>query len=782
MSDNKWIGQRLPRIDGVEKVRGQAVFAADVRLPRMLFAKFLPSPHAHAEILAIDTTRAENLPGVRAVITAADIPANATYDPASRFHAFLARPAVPAAAGVSATFAVFVGQAVAAVAADDLATAEAALDLIEVTYRPLPVISSFADALRPGAEPVIHGQAIAGPTATAHTQVIITEEEEKGSEEERRQSPNIADAFTYTYGDVQSAFALSDVIVEYTYSVPNVHQGYIEPHAVTAFWDRPDHVTVWECVQGAFDARNLIAETLGIPHSKITLNSTEIGGGFGGKGEGIFAPLVVLLARKAGRPVQLVLTRQEELIGANPAPRTLIRVKTGARHDGALTAVEADVLVDAGAFPTGWIMSNITATLRDNYRFQAWQMRGREVLTNKASVTSYRAPGAPNLSFAMESQIDELAARLGIDPLTFRQKNVIREGDLLTNREPQSPVGAEEVLNALAQHPGWTNPAPERVTEAGLLRGRGLALGSWAGGTGPAGSLAILDAGGKVRIVLGTVDLSGSFTSLAQIAADALGVCFDQVVINKASPDFAPYAPMSAGSQTIYAMGAAVKEAALDLRARMIRYAAQDLKVTESELGADETGVYLLAQPSKRLGFNTLYQLATQWSDEFGPLVGHGSAPQRQRAPGYAACLAEVIVDPLTGRTTVDRLVIAQDVGKAINPLAIEGQMHGGVTQSVSMALWEELLYDEAGHVRNPSLLDYRMPTAGDVPLIETIIVEVPGGDGPYGAKLVGEPSMVPAVAAVANAVTAAIGVRICDLPLTPERVWRALHDAYDKA
>lgn len=766
MSDKTWIGQRLPRIDGVEKARGQAVFAADVKLPRMLVAKLLPSPHAHAEILAIDTDRAANLSGVRAVITAADIPANATHNPASRFHGFLAR-----------RYAVFVGQAVAAVAADDLASAETALDLIEVTYRPLPVVSSFADALRPGAEPVIHGQVTAGPTATAHTQVIVTEEKEI-EPEEHGQSPNVADANTFSHGDLESAFALSDVMVEHTYSVPNVHQGYIEPHAVTAYWDRPDHVTVWECVQGAFDARNLIAETLGIPHSGITLNSTEIGGGFGGKGEGIFAPIAVLLARKAERPVQLVLTRQEELIGANPAPRTTIRIKTGATRDGTLTAVEADVLVDAGAFPTGWIMSNITATLRDNYRFQAWRMRGREVLTNKASVTSYRAPGAPNLSFAIESQIDELARRLGIDPMVFRQQNVIREGDLLTNKEPQVPIGAEEVLSALAQHPGWTKPAPERVTASGLLRGRGLALGSWAGGTGPAGALAILDAGGKVRIVLGTVDLSGSFTSLAQIAAEALGVPFDQIVINKASPDFAPFAPMSAGSQTIYAMGAAVKEAALDLRAKLICYAAQDFGVAESKLGLDESGVYLLAQPNRRLGFDTLYQLGTQWFAEYGPLIGQGSAPQRQRAPGYAACLAEVTVDPRTGRTTVDRLVVAQDVGRAINPLAIEGQMHGGVTQSVSMALWEELLYDEAGQVRNPSLLDYRMPTASDVPLIETVIVEAPGGDGPYGAKLVGEPPMVPAVAAIANAVTAAIGARICELPFTPERVWRALHEA----
>ncbi|MCI0398956.1 MAG: xanthine dehydrogenase family protein molybdopterin-binding subunit [Chloroflexi bacterium] len=767
MAAKKWIGQPLPRIDAEEKVRGQAIFAADIKLPRMLVGKFLPSPHPHAEILAIDTSQAEALPGVQAVITAADIPAEVVYNPASRFHGFLARP-----------FVVFVGQAVAAVAADDLATAEAALELIEVTYRLLPVVNSFAEALRPDAEPVIHGQATAVSGGTAHTQVIITEDSSTGAEEEPDQSPNVADANTFSYGDVEAAFAGSDAIVEYTYTVPTVHQGYIEPHAVTAHWDRPDHVIVWECVQGAFAARNLIAETLGLPHGKITLNSTEIGGGFGGKGEGIFAPLAVLLAKKAGRPVQLVLTRQEELIGANPAPRSLIRLKAGARQDGTLTAVEADILVDAGAFPTGWIMSNITATLRDNYRFQAWHLRGREILTNKASVTAYRAPGAPNLSFAMESHIDELARRLGIDPMTFRQQNVIREGDLLTNKELQSPIGAEEVLKALAQHPSWTKPVPKRTTAAGLLHGRGLALGSWAGGTGPAGALAILDAGGQFRIVLGTVDLSGSFTSLAQIAADALGASFDQVVISKASPDFAPFAPMSAGSQTIYAMGAAVKEAALDLRAKMIRYVAQDFQVPESELSVDQDGVFMVAQPSNRLSFDTLFQLGTQWFAEYGPLVGQGSAPQRQRAPGYAACLAEVTVDPRTGKTTVDHLVVAQDVGKAINPLAVEGQIQGGVTQSISIALWEELLYDEAGQVRNPSLLDYRMPTARDVPAIETIIVEAPGGDGPFGAKLVGEPPMVPAVAAVANAVTAAIGVRVCDLPITPERVWRAIHSA----
>jgi CO/xanthine dehydrogenase Mo-binding subunit len=604
MPANKWIGRPLPRIDAGEKIRGQAVFAADIKLPGMLVGKLLLSPHAHAEIMSIDTAKAERFPGVRAVITAADIPAGVPYNPASRFHNFLARH-----------FVVFVGQAVAAVAADDLATAEAALELIEVTYRLLPVVASFEDALRPGAELVIHGASRAeGSSGSAHTQLVIAEDVDDEDEEDSSRSTNVADANTFTYGDLDAAFANSAVIVEESYRVPNVHQGYIEPHAVTAHWDRPDHVTVWECVQGAFDARNLIAETLGLSHSKITLNSTEIGGGFGGKGEGIFAPLAVLLAKKSRRPVQLVLTRQEELLGANPATRSFIRIRAGATEDGILTGIEADVLVDAGAFPTGWIMSNITATLRDDYRFQAWHMHGREILTNKASVTSYRAPGAPNLSFAIESHIDELARQLGIDPLAFRLKNVIHEGDLLTNKDLQTAVGAEEVLMALAGHPGWTSPAP--TPGSGLLRGRGLALGSWAGGTGPAGALAILDAGGKVRIVLGTVDLSGSFTSLAQIAADALGASIDQIVINKASPDFAPFAPMSAGSQTIYAMGAAVKEAALDLRAKMVHYAAKDFAVEESEVSVDEEGIFLVAQPGKRLGFDTLYQLGTQWFAE----------------------------------------------------------------------------------------------------------------------------------------------------------------------
>ena len=761
MSERKQIGEAIPRLDSVEKVTGLGTFAADVRLPGMLVGKFLVSPHPHAEILGIDTSKAEKLPGVHAVVTGSDISDEVQYNPASRFHAFLARQYV-----------VFAGQPVAAVAADDLATAETALDLIEVSYRSLPIVASLEQAIEPGCIPVLHGQPIKEQVGSAHTQGVIIDDGEEVVDQEN-ESPNIADETSFTYGDLETAFADSAVVIENTYTVPTVHQGYIEPHGVTAYWDKPDHVIVWECVQGVFAAREIIADGLGIPPTKITLNATDVGGGFGGKGEGIFGPIAVLLAKEARRPVQLILTREEELIGANPAPHSIIRVKTGAKEDGTFTAIEAEILVDAGAFPTGWIMANITATLRDNYRFEAWHVHGREVLTNKASVSSYRAPGAPNAHFAMESQVDEIALALRLDPLKVRLKNVIREGDLLTGKSSQDPVGSQEVLQAVAEHKAWLEPMSDVSSD--LLHGHGMSFGSWAGSNGPAGAVVYLESGGKFRFVVGTVDLTGSYTGLTQIAAEALGVSVDKIVMTKASPDHAPFAPMSAGSQTIYAMGAAVLEAACDIRSKLLTHVARDFGSYEADLAVDDDGIYLITQPDRKLTFSTLYELGTEWFAEFGPVIGVGSATQRKRAPGFAACVAEVSIEPRTGKISLTKLTMFQDVGRAINPLLIEGQMQGAAAQSAAMALWEELVFDDAGQVSNRSLLDYRMPTAADMPPIDTVIVESPGGDGPFGAKLVGEPPMTVAVTAVANAVANAIGKRVCDLPITPERVWRAI-------
>jgi len=495
MTDTRVVGQSVQRIDAEEKVLGQAIFAADFRLNNELVGKFIPSPYAHAEILSIDISKAEALAGVSAVITPDDIPDVPAYDPSSRFHAFMAR-----------RFVVFAGQPVAAVAAKDLATAEAALDLIEVQYRPLPVVISPEQAIQPDCPLVVHDyRRTHSSGGSGHTQMTAVLAKDSPVDEEQELT-NIADSNVFRHGDIEAAFAESHVIIENTYTVPVVHQGYIEPHAVVAHWDRPGHVSVWECVQGTFAARDMIARVLGIPQTSITLNSTEIGGGFGGKVEGIFAPIAVLLAKKAMRPVKLVLTRKEELMGSNPAPHSIIKVKTGAKKDGTLTAIEAEILVDAGAFPSGWIMSSITLTLRNSYKFEAWYLKGTEVLTNKASIAAYRAPGGPNVSFAIESQIDELALRLGIDPLTFRMENLVQEGDPLTSMEPQVRTGAREVLDALLAGGAWPGVPLPRRDEQGWLHGRGIAMGGWDGSNGPASALAILDADGRFRIVLGTVD------------------------------------------------------------------------------------------------------------------------------------------------------------------------------------------------------------------------------------------------------------------------------------
>lgn len=743
MSDSVLIGRPLPRIDAVEKARGGSIFAADLQLPHLLIGKFLPSPHTHAEILAIETGQAESMPGVQAVITAADIPQVPKYNPGSRSHAFLARK-----------YAVFAGQPIAAVAAEDLSTAEAALELITVKYKVLPSVTDLERAVLPDS-----------PAARVDL------------EKSESDSPNVTYRYTFENGDLAAAFSESDCLVEHTYRMPAFHQGYLEPHAVTAFWDRPNHVTVWECVQGAFWARDLIAETLGLPRTSISLNTTEIGGGFGGKADGLFAPLAVLLAKKAARPVKLVLTRREELTGANPGPHTIIRIKTGATREGRFTALEGQVLMDTGAFTNPNALAiNIAFMLGSKYRFQAWRLEGVEVITNKASSGSYRAPGAVNACFAIESQIDEMAGELGLDPLALRLKNIAEEGDLLPNLRPQGPVKAREVLTAVAGHPAWANSPADRIGKDGLLHGRGMALGLWGSGAWPSAAVAKLEAEARISIITGQVDLSGSFTSLAQIAAETMGVTLQQIEMIKAGSDQALYAPVSGGSGTVYSMGEAVRQAVLDLKAKILERAAQRLKVSESDLAINAQGVFLVANPDQSLSFESLYQLGTDlFTARYGPLIGQGSLLPQRQVPAFSAAVAEVAIDPETGQVNLTRLVTAQDVGKAINPLSVEGQLQGAAVQSVGMALWEEVMYDQEGLVRNPTLLDYHMPTSADLPWIETVLVEPPGGEVLYGVKGVGEPPIIPPVAAVANAVASAIGVRLLELPVTPERVWRAL-------
>lgn len=747
MSRKQMIGVARPMSDAAPKSRGEARFAADIQLPNLAVAKLLPSPHAHAEILSIDVSAAETMRGVFAVITGNDIPAVEGYDPYDHAHGFLAR-----------RFAVFVGQPVAAIAAKDAETAEQALAAIRVEYRVLDAILDSTLAMAPESPVVSRDLA--------------------GEAREETITNNAGDA-EMANGDLEEGFASADVVLEETYEIPVLHQGYLEPHAVTAWWQRDNAVDVWECVQSPFGARDHIVQTLGIPGHKITLHTTDIGGAFGGKDQGLFSPIAVLLARKAERPVRLALTRAEELTIANPAPRTTIQLKVGAAADGTITAVEGEVCVDVGAFRTYWGPASFSVChmLVDKYRVPAFRLHAQDVFTNHVGFGSYRAPMAVQAAFAIESMIDELAGRLDMDPIVLRERNLIAEGDVTSGGTSMPKHGGVSVLQSLLDHDAWSASESPRKQD-GLCYGRGFALGLWGSGRFPAAAIARLEKGGYVRFTIGQVDLTGSYTSLAQIAAEELGISADRIVFSRADTSRAPFASVSGGSSTIYSMGGAVHEASKELREKIIERAALELGVERSDVRMDGAGVVVAAHPEKRVELAALYEAETSlFYSKYEPFVARGAkggGVARMSAPCFSGTIAEVAVDPATGKVKVLRLVTAQDVGKAINPMLVEGQIEGAAAQSVGAALWESVEYDEAGTVLNADLLDYRMPTAGDLPEIEAILIEEDGGDGPFGAKGVGEPPMIAPAAAVANAIRDAIGERINRLPLTPERVWLA--------
>jgi len=733
MSEFRHVGARLPLVDGPAKLRGEAPFGADDEPARTLIARYMPSPHAHAEILSIDTSAAEAMPGVAAVVTGADLPDS---EPSRlRNRASLAREHV-----------VFKGQPVAAVAAVDADTASAALENIEVEYRVLPTVADAHEARSASS-------AIVGPAGTS----------------------NVAKEDVVEWGDATVALEDSATVVHRVFTIPVQHQGYIEPHTVTAWWDRHDHLTVWEPTQGVADARDELAADLDTPQSRITFNGTSVGGGFGGKAKGMFTPIPALLSAKARRPVRLTLTRTEEFFAANPAPGVTIDLSIGADADGTLTAIAGEVVVDGGAFaePNYPIAQGIATLLHVNYRWKACSLNAVEVVTNKVSYGAYRAPGSHQAAFAIESLLDELASDLGIDPIELRMRNVIQEGDQVEGRAAAQPNGAKHVLAALREHPAWTDPpAPARPDRT---VGRGIAMGRFGSGPWPGGAVAKIEAEGTLRFVIATVDLTGSYTSLTQIAAETLGISPDRIVLTKASLDHAPHASVSGGSGTIYGMESAVHAAAADLRAKLLARGAAHLDDPEENVELDDEGVFVVDEPPRSVSYRYLYQLETELGAAlYPPLVATGSIAPESGAPTYAACIADVEVDPETGAVSVVRLTAAQDVGTAINPMLVEGQIQGGVAQGVGMALWEQVVYAD-GDVLNPSFKDYHMPTAADLPPIDTILVSAPGGVGPFGAKGVGEPPIVPPAAAIANAVKAATGARVTSLPLTPERVWQAM-------
>jgi CO/xanthine dehydrogenase Mo-binding subunit len=752
--DVKGVGVAIPRPDGPEKVTGRVEYVADMKRRGLLHAKLLRSPHAHAKIVSIDTSAARALPGVRAVLTAKDIP-NLKKKAPTRAHAVLAIDRV-----------VFMGQPVAAVAADEPAIAEEALDLITVEYEILPVAVDPIMSMQPGAPPVADAGTEADTSeALAHAAVAIA------ASKTPAKAVNISQQARLTRGDPAKGFAESDHVLEKTYRVPMVHQGYLEPHAVLAEWDRNGLLTLWASTQGSFNTRSEVADVLGVPENRIRVIPVECGGGFGGKIRALCEPITAILARVTGRPVRYVMTRREELEAGMPAPQVIIKLKTGVKRDGTLMALDAETIIDSGAY-SGAVLAVSAVFLGSMYKWPSFDIRGYEVLTHKPSVAAYRAPVAPQTIFAIDSQMEQIARDLGLDPVEFRMRHVIQPGDPMANGQPWQSNGAKQVLARIAEHPHWkSRKAWAAAAPRGKRRGVGLGLGGWLGGLQPTGATVRLNPDGSLAVLTGQVDIAGTNIALAQIAASAFGVDTDLVRITTGDTDTAPVTGLSAGSKTVYTVGAAVLQAAEDARRQAFEIAASELEASIHDLELVDGKIAVRGVPDKGITLAAIGKKGNLYMSKTPPVLGKANPAFTQQAPAFAAELARLEVDPETGEVTLHDFVVVQDVGRAINPLGVEGQMQGGAVQSLGIALTEGLLFDDSGRLTNPSLLDYRKLTAADLPNLETIIVEVPSPAGPFGARGVGEPPIIPAPAAIANAVHDAVGARLTELPISPERI-----------
>jgi len=744
-------GQSLPRIDAPGKVTGSAVYAADFALPGMLYGKVFRSAEPHARLVRLDTTRAASIPGVRAVVTAADA-ADVRYGAAVKDEPVFASDVVR-----------YVGQPVAAVAAVTLEAAEEALAAIEAQYEPLPTVLDLAAALAPGA-PLVH------EGWRDYTAIPILQRD-----------GNVCNRARIVVGDVERGWVEADHVFEQRFTTAMVHQGYTEPRAAVAAWDSSGQVTVWSNTQLPFDVQATLADILATVPSKVRIIVPGVGGGFGGKLRIGVEHFAALLARKSGRPVKVMTTSEEELVAAYPRQGTVIELKTGVTRDGRLTARQGRIYFDTGAFAGSGpgVASVATMVLAGPYRTPNLHLEGYAVYTNKTNCGSYRAPSGPQSNFAVESQMDIIADALGIDPLELRLRNIVHEGDEGPTGQVLSAVGLEECLRRAADAIGW----PDRRPAPG--RGKGLAIGWWTTTGGSSGVYVKINPDGSVTLNTGAVEIgTAALTGAAQVLAEALGVDLADITVISGDTFSTPFDFGAQGSRTAFAVGNACRAAAAELQRKLFELAAAHLKTDADTLELRDKHV---VGPGGRV---TLAELARQSQVAGGGMIAHGTfiapgtAYDTKRVEGHAypafhspsfhAHAVDLSVDAETGEVTIHRYVVAQDVGFALNPTYIEGQIEGGVAQGLGQTLSEEIVYRD-GRVLNANLTDYKMPTTLDVPRIESILVEHPGRVGPFGAKGVGEPPNIEPPAAVANAIAAAVGTRITALPITAERIVRGL-------
>jgi CO/xanthine dehydrogenase Mo-binding subunit len=764
----KYVGTRPIRPDGLDKVTGRAKYGADLNVQGMIYGHIVRSPHAHAKIKAIDFSQALKLPGVLATMSADDLPEPGDRKiPGGEVELALKTfsPVVMARGKV-----LYHGQAVAAVAATSPELAAAAARLVEVEYEVLPHVLDMHAAIRDDA-PLLHDD-------------VFTQ----GVEPPPSTPSNVPFQFEMAMGDIAKGFAAADLVIERTYSVPMCHQAYIEPHACVAKTDENGKVEIWCCTQGAFMVRTQTAAVTGIDVSKIKVTASEIGGGFGGKTTVYIEPVATVLARKSGRPVKIVMSREDVFRATGPVPGAETRVKMGATKDGMITAIEIDMLMDTGAFSTHQVLAAVLFGSAC-YRCENIRSFGREVLTNKPRAYAYRAPGAPQPVLAVECVVNEIAQRLNMDPLDLRLMNAVDEGDVPVFGLPFQAIGLKKVLQEARNHPNYQVALQEN-------QGRGVAAAFWINaGMQSSATIMVADDGG-VNVLTGNPDIGGSRASMALMAAEVLGVPVETIRPAVVDTDSVGYCDVTGGSRTTLATGGAVIKAAEVLVNELRKRAAALLGVAIEEVEwsdgravvhggvgiealhdrANASGEKAAAEQGGRV--LTLAEIAARAGATGGPLCAVASHNAHNAAPSFAVNICDAEVDVETGKVRILRYTCVQDAGKAVHPAYVEGQMQGGAVQGIGWALNEEYVFNEQGVLENPGFLDYRIPVASDLPMIDTVIVEVPNPLHPYGVRGVGEIPIVPPMPAVVTAVNRAAGTTVYDLPLTPSRLLAAIDAA----
>ncbi|MBH29631.1 MAG: oxidoreductase [Actinobacteria bacterium] len=740
----KWVGTRPIRPDGLEKVTGKAQFGADLALPGMLYGRIVRSPHAHARIVSIDTSAAESMPGVKAVVTGSDFPdlaANGAHPSAIDVsHNAIARDKV-----------LYDGHVVAAVAAVTREQAAAAANAIEVAYEVLPHVLTVDEAMAENA-PLLH-------------EGMIT----KGVEPTPEQPSNVASRLTHERGDLEQGFGEADVVVEQEFTTKPVHQGYIEPHAAVADANSDGRANIWCSSQGHFQMRADTASVLGVSQGTLKVTAAEIGGGFGGKTVIYLEPIAVRLSQRAGRPVKLVMDRDEVFRATGPTSGTRMKVKMGVSNDGKLTAAEVWMAFEAGAY-AGSPVGAAGMTVLAAYDIPHFLVEGYDVVCNKPRVAAYRAPGAPQAAFAVESVLDELARGIDMDPIDLRLANAAVEGTQAAYGPKFPRIGFVETLEAIKEHPNYT-------TELGPNQGRGVAAGFWFNAGMSSSATVHVNENGTATVVTGSPDIGGSRQSMALMAAEELGIPYESIKPVVADTETVGFTDVTGGSRVTLATGAAVVDACRivieDLRARAAK--TWDVELDQVEWVDGQAQHVEGSQPPLSLN-----DLAAKSARTGGPISANASLNARGVGAAFSTQVCDVEVDPETGVTQVVRYLTAQDAGRAISPDYVEGQMQGGVVQGIGWGLNEEYVYDQNGNMENPSFLDYRMPVASDLPMIECCVVEVPNPAHPYGVRGVGEVGIVPPMAALGNAIKDATGVRMTELPMSPIKVLEALNEQSD--